>query len=293
MALPVNAREALYTVRGPKLLPEMTHQEVADALTRTTTVVFAGASTEGHGASLPLATDAIEAEELLRLVALRMAADGFPVVCGPVIPFGPTTDRMSFPGTISIGNVTFINVVKDVAKSLFHHGFRNFGLIVYHFDNLGPMMVAARELIDEFPDDARVLVLSGLLRTGDRDLLPTLSTSEHPEWEGHGGELEASRVLAARPELVQLEYAQPSYPMKRPPFPVVHDKELFHGGGIFSPPKDYGRIARLGYVGHPGLATREKGETSNAAMADWVCALLKREFYRAESPDARGPHAAS
>jgi len=293
MPLPLPAREILYTVRGPKLLPEMTHEEVAEALELTKSVVFAGASTEGHGAPLPLATDAIEAEELLRLVALRMNSDGFPVVCGPVIPFGPTSDRMSFPGTLSVGNLTFINVVKDVAKSLFHHGFRNFGLVVYHFDNLGPMMVAARELIDEFPDDVRVLVLSGLLRTGDRDLLSTLSTSDHPEWEGHGGELEASRVLAARPELVQLAYAQPSYPDQRPTFAVVHDKELFHGGGTFSPPKDYRRIAPLGYVGHPGLATREKGEASNAAMADWVCALLKREFFRAESPDARGSHADS
>src|SRR5687768_10436960 len=100
----MNRRDALYTVYGPKLLHEMTMKEVKEALEQTDTVVFAGASTEAHGNHLPLATDAIEAEELLRLVVEQMAADGCPVVGGPVIPFGPTTDRMGFPGTLSISN---------------------------------------------------------------------------------------------------------------------------------------------------------------------------------------------
>jgi creatinine amidohydrolase len=283
----MDQRKPLYTVRGPKLLPEMTPREVAEALTHTHTVVFAAASTEAHGAPLPLAADSIEAEELLRLVSLRMAQDNYPVVAGPVIPFGPTTDRMSLPGTISLSNQTFIGVVKDVSRSLLHHGFMNFALIMYHADNLGPMMVAVRELIDEFPDGAHLILLSGHLRAGDRDLLPTLSRSKHPDMEGHGGELEASRVLAARPELVYLEYAEPSYPLRAPSYPVAHEKELLHGGGTFSPPKDYRRVAPLGYVGNPGLATKEKGEASNTAMAEWVCALLKREFLGVTRPDAR------
>ena len=57
----MNRRDALYTVYGPKLLPEMTMKEVKEALEQTDTVVFAGASTEAHGNHLPLATDAIEA----------------------------------------------------------------------------------------------------------------------------------------------------------------------------------------------------------------------------------------
>lgn len=278
------AREALYTVYGPKLLHELTMKEIAHALTVTDTVVFAGASTEAHGNHLPLATDAIEAEELLRLVVERMTEDGCPVVGGPVIPFGPTTDRMGFPGTLSISNTTMIALVKEIAHSLYQHGFRKFALLMYHYDNMAPMTVAVRELIDEFSAEAKVMLLQGFLRVGDRDLLSTLSTSEHPEWEAHGGELETSRVLGARPELVQLQDAEPSYPVTPPAFPIEYDRQVLHGGSIFQPPRDYHIDAPLGYVGNPTIATIEKGKVCNEIMATWVCNVLRRDYFDRTSP---------
>lgn len=277
-------RKALYTVYGPKLLHEMTMKEVKANLERTDTVVLAAASTEAHGNHLPLATDAIEAEELVRLVVQRMEEDGLPVVGGPVIPFGPTTDRMGFPGTLSISNATMIAMVKEICHSLFHHGFRKFALLMYHYDNMAPMTVAVRELIDEFPPEALVMLLQGFLRVGDRDLLPTLSDSEHPQWEMHGGELETSRVMAARPELVNLREAVPSYPVNPPAYPIEYDHQVLHGGSIFKPPRDYHLDAPHGYVGNPTLATERKGQICNEVMATWVCNVLRRDFFGQTEP---------
>jgi creatinine amidohydrolase len=280
----MNKREPLYTVLGPKLLHEMTMKEVKNKLEKTDAVVLAGASTEGHGNHLPLATDAIEAEELLRLVVHQLENDNCPIVGGPVIPFGPTTDRLGFSGTLSISNSTMIALVKEICHSLYHHGFRKFALLMYHYDNMAPMTVAVRELIDEFSSDAKVMMLQGFLRVGDRDLLPTISDSKHPDWEGHGGELETSRTIAARKELVYLDEAEPSYPVTPPSFSILYDKQVLHGGSIFQPPRDYHVDVPLGYVGNPTLATEKKGKYSNEVMATWVSNVLRREFFERTTP---------
>lgn len=247
MSSPSSSRRPLYVIRGPKLLHELTMKEVADKLDQTDVVVFAGASTEAHGNHLPLAADAIQAEELLRLVVERLEADGCPAVGGPVIPFGPTTDRMGFPGTLSISNSTMIALLKEIAHSLFVRGFRKFALLMYHFDNMAPMTVAVRELIDEFPPEAQVMMLQGFLRA-------------------HGGEMETSRVMAAREALVDLEMAEPSYPVKQPTFAIDYDRQVLHGGSIFRPPRDYHLDAPLGYVGNPTLPRPKK---AGSAMRSW------------------------
>ncbi len=47
-------REVIYSVRGPKLLPEMTSEDVAEELKHTDLIIFPVASNEVHGPHLPL-----------------------------------------------------------------------------------------------------------------------------------------------------------------------------------------------------------------------------------------------
>ncbi|QXM26037.1 creatininase family protein [Elioraea tepida] len=87
----------LYVQKGPATLTEMTGQEVEAAVARTRLILLPVGATEAHGPHLPLGTDTMEAREICRRVALRLAAQGREVVIGPVIPSAPRASTWAFP----------------------------------------------------------------------------------------------------------------------------------------------------------------------------------------------------
>ena len=120
----VSAEEPLYEVRGPKLLGEMTSPEVENVLEQSTLAIIAAGSTEQHGPHLPLWTDAFSGETLCRRVIARLQEEGQTAV-GTVIPYAPTSDRMRWPGTLTLSNDTFLALARDIGRSLLRHGFRD------------------------------------------------------------------------------------------------------------------------------------------------------------------------
>lgn len=89
--------DILYTVRGPKLLGEMTSPEVEEVLKESNLSIIAAGSIEAHGPHLPLLTDTLTGEVLCRRVIARLAGDGRRAV-GLAFPFGPVSDRMRWAG---------------------------------------------------------------------------------------------------------------------------------------------------------------------------------------------------
>src|SRR5438477_7606427 len=99
--------ETSYTVRGPKLLHEMTFEDVEQALKETDVALLASGAIEQHGGHLPLGTDNIIAEETVRRV-LRKLAERRHTAVAAVLQVGISHKFLSFPGTITVSEDTFI-----------------------------------------------------------------------------------------------------------------------------------------------------------------------------------------
>jgi creatinine amidohydrolase len=269
-------KEIHYEVKGVKTLPEMSWVEVEDALKRTDIVIVPVSSTEGHGPHLPLATDVLNGTEMMRRTVRMLAEEGIEVVAGPTIPFGITQNFMSFPGTITLRNRTAIELIKDVCRSLDHHGFRKIVLLLAHGGNYATMQVAAEELMHEIEAEVYFANSLNVMTKGYGQLL----RSDRPTEEGHAGEGETSRILAIAPGLVQMDKAEVFYLEKSKREKLPGDDTPVHGGGWDVPVRDYRKVLPRGFRGNPSFATKETGEKLLDIRARWLADLIKRDLVK-------------
>jgi creatinine amidohydrolase/Fe(II)-dependent formamide hydrolase-like protein len=76
-------RDTLYEVKGPKTLYEMSWKEAEDALKKTDIAIIPVGSIEQHGLHLPLGSDSIQVDDLVRMVIDKCAEEGITVVSSP------------------------------------------------------------------------------------------------------------------------------------------------------------------------------------------------------------------
>lgn len=169
------------------------------------TVVMAFGATEQHGPHMPLATDALIGDHLARLVAERL--DAF---LAPTVRVGCSEHHLEFPGTLSISENTFHQLVADIVRSLARGGFPRAVLLPTHGGNFGPLAVALEKLGPIEGIEVSALTDIRLLMT-----IAQLGAEEHgvPVQAGglHAGEWETSMLAAVHPELVHLERGEPGY----------------------------------------------------------------------------------
>jgi creatinine amidohydrolase len=264
----------LYAEHHPPTLTEMTGDEVAAALKLSDVILLPVGATENHGAHLPLGTDSMEAREICRRAAVKLTAQGCPVVIGPVIPFGTSSFHMGFPGTITLSSTTLISLLKEVCLSLYKTGFRKFAMIHGHDGSLPSMMVAAQDVVDATPD-ANVQVLNWL--TPLSKVYHTIQTSK--KGEGHGGEGETARILATHPGLVHPERGTAHHLDPKVMAKIQGPEHIKTGGGIFYATRSYKDHTPYGHIGDPGLATAETGEKGYAVIVDWITMVVKRDYF--------------
>ena len=165
------------------------------------TVVVPFGSTEQHGRHLPLGTDAVLGDEIGRGLAERL--DAF---LAPTVRLGCSAHHLSFPGTISLAEETFQQVVVDVVASLSRHGFRRIVLLPTHGGNFKPLAQAFAKL--EPVEDVRVLAFTDLEGFVNVAFESSRSAGVAPAQSGaHSGEWETSAMLALRPEQVKMDQA--------------------------------------------------------------------------------------
>ena len=248
-----------------KALPEYTTRQLKEVLETTDLVVISCASIEPHGPHLPLAADSLQGDRLIREIAKKLTAAGEPAIAGPVIPFGLLTNQfersVADPGNLAIRADTLKALLIDLTRSMMRDGFRRFVWVMSHVENEALMHVAAKELADEH--GASIVVANWIqhVNTVYPDVLHGSPV------QGHAGEGETARVLAIRPDLVDLEGVEGYYPepSDRPEFSQL---TYFGGGiGVYHPT---GPDESPGYIGEPHLATAADGEVLIDAMADWI-----------------------
>jgi creatinine amidohydrolase len=122
------------------LLHLSTWPEVEAYLQKSTGIIFPIGSTEQHGPTGLIGTDAICAEAIARGVGEATGA-----LVGPAINVGMALHHTAFPGTISLRPSTMIQVVRDYLVSLARAGFTKFFFINGHGGNIATLKAAFSE----------------------------------------------------------------------------------------------------------------------------------------------------
>lgn len=129
------------------LLHLSTWQEVEAYLQQSQGIILPIGSTEQHGPTGLIGTDAISAEAIARGVGEATQA-----IVAPTINVGMALHHTAFPGTISLRPSTMIQLVKDYITSLTKAGFTKFYFINGHGGNIATLKAAFSETYAHLED---------------------------------------------------------------------------------------------------------------------------------------------
>ncbi len=129
------------------LLHLSTWPEVETYLSHSTGMIIPIGSTEQHGPTGLIGTDAICAEAIA-----KGTGEATNALVSPTINVGMALHHMAFPGSMSLQPSTLINVIKDYITSLTQHGFRKFFFINGHGGNIATLKAAFAETYAHLAD---------------------------------------------------------------------------------------------------------------------------------------------
>ncbi len=125
------------------LLHLITWPEVETYLSQSTGIIIPIGSTEQHGPTGLIGTDAICAEAIAKGVGEETKA-----IIAPTINVGMALHHTAFPGTISLRPTTLIQFIQDYLTSLAKAGFRSFFFINGHGGNIATLKAAFSQTYD-------------------------------------------------------------------------------------------------------------------------------------------------
>lgn len=219
--------------------------------------------TEQHGHHLPLSTDTLIIGAIGR--GAEQAAPG-EAVCLPTFPFGASTHRSSFAGTLNVGGRAFEDFWLAVVDVLVTRGFRKLYLMSGHGGNCSFLVNVVKYAGERH---RRIFCATAWLHTNGHIAGPVLQSTRLSGrgGMGHAGELETAMILALRPDLTHMDrvvdetdfVATESYYM-----------DWIEGGALVAnPPWD--DDTATGAYGAGSLATAEHGRLwLDAAIAEKV-----------------------
>lgn len=124
-----------------------TWTEVERYLQTSTGIIIPIGSTEQHGPTGLIGTDAICAAGIAKAVGIATNA-----LVAPTINVGMALHHTSFPGTISLRPSTMILVIRDYITCLVRSGFTKFFLINGHGGNIATLKAAYSEIYAHLAD---------------------------------------------------------------------------------------------------------------------------------------------
>lgn len=231
---------------------ELTSDNVEEYLKRETTVIVPIGSTESHGPHLPMGTDTYEAIDYSEEIAKRAG-----VLCTPPIWLGDSPHHMGKPGTISLRSQTVIELLKDVYRSLIHHGFTRIITFNGHrLANLPVIQIASKQVKEEHPDVLFACFDPVVIAADTHKRIRTA-----PGEGIHGGEFETSHMLFRHPDLVhpeKFEVSRGVYIDSR----LVPPDHFAPGDRVMwiTTWQDQIKVTPRGHVGDPTAASVDKGK---------------------------------
>jgi creatinine amidohydrolase len=219
---------------------------------RKKVVIIPIGHTEQHSHHLAMATDTIIVDAIAKGTALEAVE-----LCTtiPVMPYGVSTHRSSFGGTLNAGGRAFEDFWIDVIKVLVQRGFDRFYFINGHGGNTSYLVNVVKNVGEKY---RRIFcATSYLYLSGPKGIA---SIEKHRESEiggmGHACELETSLMLHLRPELVHMDKVRDDTDFISTP---SYFMDWIEGGTLIAnPPWEDDTIH--GSYGSGSLGTKEKGK---------------------------------
>jgi creatinine amidohydrolase len=176
------------------LIEAMTMIEFEEHLKKSQTILVPVGSVEEHGLHLPLSTDTVHVYEVCRQACEKTGA-----FLAPPVHYGICRSTSQHAGTISITGDTLRALLKDIGRSFYLQGLRNFVLISGHAGgtHTTALLEAGEYLLEQFPG-IKVASLN-ILELGFKVWTPIIETPD----DSHAGELETSVMMVLRPEWVK------------------------------------------------------------------------------------------
>ncbi|MFZ9215725.1 MAG: creatininase family protein [Vulcanococcus sp.] len=218
--------------------------EVEEYLERHKGVIIPLGSTEQHGPTGAIGTDALTAEAVALEVGRRTG-----VLVTPAQAFGMAEHHLGFAGTMSLQPSTLLAVMHDLVLSLARHGFERIYVINGHGGNIATCKAAFAQAYGTAA--SRGLLNAGALRCklANWFMAPEamgLAKELYGDKEGHH---------ATPSEIAITLQIEPSLQSKQRPLPEPAPAGPIHG------PEDFRRRHPDGRMGSdPFLATADHGE---------------------------------
>jgi creatinine amidohydrolase len=246
------------------LLHDLTWPEVKALDFSRLVAVLPTGSIEQHGPHLPLSVDT----DIITAVAARLERrlPDKVLLLPPLWP-GHSTHHMHFPGTIDVPQMSYINLITDIGKSIAAMGATKAFFLNGHGGNDTPIRAALRELKSAVPQTRFVFASYWSLAAA---LIKQVRESELGGL-GHACEMETSVMLHLHPGKVKMNLAKRDGPPHQDPFRKA-DMQL---GRPIVFVNEFHTISESGVVGHPDLATAEKGKRFLDGIVDAVAAFVE------------------
>ena len=236
-----------------------------------TLVLMPFGATEQHGPHLPVGTDALLVEEVLRRLSPRLA--DLDALILPTTWCTKSGEHHTFAGSLDLRAETLLMVVHDMVAGIARAGFQKLVLMNWHGGNSHLMGVLARDIrIRQRLPTFLIDIVSIFMGPGyDQSGVPqTLDI--------HAGRYETGMMLAAYPEWVKPgPYENIGSDLQRGRTAASftgHQLLLVEGGPIY-PGWETDDLTADGVIGDPAGSTAEEGEQNLAAMVARVEAMLR------------------
>ena len=224
-------------------LDQSSWMEVRDRLKQPQGIIISTGSTEQHGPIGLIGTDTMCAD----LIASKVAEKAGMYVA-PAIGFTPAKFNMNFPGTISISEKTFKNLLDEVIASLLKHGFKYVFIVNGHGANIQPI----EQLITKYKDKLFFRSWWDFPEVND------IRNTEFSDWEGmHAtpSEISITQINHRVIDNINLNNLAKILPEK-----LSKEFIVAHSGDKHGSPDEHSKAFPDGRVGsHSALATPEIG----------------------------------
>ena len=194
---------------------ELTSPELRDSVRAgQTTVIVPIGGTEQNGPHMVLGKHNVRVKILAEKIA-RSLGNALVAPVMAYVPEGsidPPTAHMRFPGTITVPDAAFRDVLESVARSFRTHGFHDIVFLGDHGDNQKALNAVAHRLNREWASTpVRAHAIEAYYRAGTTAYVQALKSRGFSDKEigTHAGLADTSLALAVDPRLVRADRLEP------------------------------------------------------------------------------------
>lgn len=222
-------------------------------------------SVEQHGHHLPVATDTILVDAIVR-GGVECVADEIPVLVTPSVWSGFSPHHLSLGGTLSLDFEHLHAVLEDLARTGLQNQFDAVLLVNGHGGNTALINAVVSTVGQQ--TSAEVLCTTYFRLATDE--IERLRESDIGGM-AHGGEFETSLMLHLREELVGEIDNDSAVPWDE--HYSWGGQDLLEGGSL-SVYREFEEYSATGAIGEPQLASADKGSSIYRAICEELAALL-------------------